>query len=192
MCVVHNFKTQDMKDRNFIRRTSITKALILFNIILLYSCAGTIQTVKQFQQPITNYTKAYIVSADNSQYIKFKFGVIIPYAYIVLPDDPAQKHEKIGNTDIVIKQELEKYGIKTDIGKEGDVPKDIDLIVLYNDTWRWDFKKILDRLDIVFISPIDKKEIAKSTYNIYKNKELHNFPTPEKEVPIMIKELLNK
>lgn len=174
-----------------LRRISIAKVFILFTIILLYSCAGTIQTVRRFQQPITNYKKAYIVSADNSKYIKFKFGIITPYAYIVLPDDPAQKHEKIGNTDLVIAQELEKYGIKADIGQKGDIPKDIDLIVLYNDTWRWDFKKILDKLDIVFISPIDKKVIAKSTYNIYKNKEFHNFPTPEKEVPKMIKELLN-
>ena len=63
---------------------------------------------------------------------------------------------------------------------------------MYNDIWRWDLKKILDRLDIVFISPNDNKEIARSTYNVYKNKELHNFPTPEKEVPKMIKELLNK
>jgi len=181
-----------MKELNISKRTSIIKALILLNIILLYSCAGTIQTVRQFQQPVPNFTKAYIISTDNSQYITFKFGIITPYAYVVLPDDPAQKHKIIGNTDIVIKQELEKYGIKADIGKEGDVPKDIDLIVLYYDTWRWDFKKILDRLDIVFISPIDKKEIAKSKYNIYINKELHNFPTPEKEVPKMIKELLNK
>jgi hypothetical protein len=34
--------------------------------------------------------------------------------------------------------------------------------------------------------------IAKSTYNIYWNKEIHNFPSPEKEVPKMIKELLEK
>jgi len=181
-----------MKEKKFSGVNSIVKALTLLNIIFLYSCAGTIETVRQPQQPITNYTKAFIISSDNSQYITFKFGVITPYAYIVLPDDPAQKHEKIGNTDIVIKQELEKYGIKAEIGKEGDVPQDFDLIVLYYDTWRWDFKNILDRLDIVFISPVDKKEIAKSTYNIYKNKELHNFPTPEKEVPKMIKELLNR
>lgn len=181
-----------MNIKYFTIRTTIIKALILLGFILLSSCAGTIHTTRRTQQMTPNYTKAFIISADNSQYIKFKFGIITPYAYIVLPDDSAQKHEKIGNTDIVIKQELEKYGIKAEIGKEGDMPKDIDLIVLYNDTWRWDFKNILDKLDIVFISPADKTEIAKSTYNIYRNKELHNFPTPEKEVPKMIKELLNK
>jgi len=59
------------------------------------------------------------------------------------------------------------------------------------DTWRWDLKKILDKLEIVFISP-KGEVIAKSTYNIYWNKEIHNFPSPEKEVPKMIKELLEK
>ena len=53
-------------------------------------------------------------------------------------------------------------------------------------------KKILDELEISFISPEGNKVIAKSNFNIYKNKELHNFPTPEKEVPKMIKELIGK
>jgi len=51
-------------------------------------------------------------------------------------------------------------------------------------------KKILDKLEIVFISADGKTEIARSTYNIYRNKELHDFPSAEKEVPKMIKELL--
>lgn len=171
---------------------TIKTVLILLTIFLFYGCAGTIRTVRQASQNLPEYKNAYIVSVANSQYIKFKFGVITPYVYIIPPDDPAVEHKTIGNTDIVIKRELAKYGIVADIGKRGDIPGDIDLIVMYNDIWRWDFKKILDRLDIVFISPVDNKEIARSTYNIYKNKEFHNFPTPEKEVPKIIKELLNK
>lgn len=175
-----------------VKTASIISAIVLVNIFLLCSCAGTIQTVRQKQQPISDVKKALIISSENSQYIKFKFGIITPGAYIILPDDPPQKHEKIGNTDMVIKRELEKYGIQAEIGKMGDIPEDIDLIVLYYDTWRWDLKKILDRLDIVLISPNNQQQIAKSTYNINKNKEFHNFPTPEKEVPKMIKELLNR
>ena len=91
------------------------KAFILLNIILLTSCAGTIQTVRQTPLNIPEYKRAYIISAENSQFIKFKFGVITPYAYIVLPDDPAEQHEIIGNTDIVIKKELEKYAVSAEI-----------------------------------------------------------------------------
>ncbi|MDH5381446.1 MAG: hypothetical protein OEW75_11370 [Cyclobacteriaceae bacterium] len=168
-------------------KNPINKIVLIFlNVILLSGCAGTIHTVSQTPEYIPEYKKAYIISAENSQFIKFKFGVILPYTYIPLPDDPAEDHEIIGNTDVVIKMELEKYGISAEIGEKGNVPEDIDIIVMYNDIWRWDFKKILDRLDIVFISPNDNKEIAKSTYKIYKNKEMHNFPTPEKEVPKMI------
>jgi len=168
------------------------RTFLFFSLAVIFSsCAGTIKTIKQTTGN-SQYTKAYVVSAENSNYIKFKFGVITPFAYIVLPDDPAKKHEVIGNTDIVIKQELEKYGVHAEIGKKDDIPDGFDLIVLYNDIWRWDMKKILDKLEIVFISPEGNKELARSTYNIYKNKELHNFPTPEKEVPKMIKELLGK
>lgn len=85
---------------------SIFYAIITINIFLLCSCAGTIQTVRQTQQPISNFKKALIISSENSQYIRFKFGIITPDAYIILPDDPPQNHEKIGNTDIVIKKEL--------------------------------------------------------------------------------------
>lgn len=167
--------------------------LTLLIFIILNCCAGTIKTTKKtLYKEIAIPKKAYIVSVESSNFIKFKFGLFTPFAYIILPDDSPQKHTVIGNTDKVIKAELEKYGIQSEIGKKGDAPKGIDIIVLYNDTWRWDIKKVLDKLEIVFISAIDNKEIARSVYNISKNKEMHNFPTPEKEVPKMIKQLLNK
>lgn len=160
---------------------------------MFYGCAGTINTSKYPYHYTKTYKKAYIISTDNSQYIQFKFGIITPFAYIIPSDDPAVKHEVIGTTALVIKNELEKNGIIAEIGKKEDTPPtDFDFIVQYYDTWRWDMKKILDKLEIVFITPGGDHLIAKSTYNIYKNKELHNFPTPEKEVPKMIKEMLAK
>ncbi|RDC64590.1 hypothetical protein [Adhaeribacter pallidiroseus] len=174
------------------RKLFLLKSGIYFVIIGLYSCAGTTNTVIKTTPNTSNYTKAYIISAVNSQYIKFKFGAITPFGYIVLPDDSAQKHEVIGNTDFVIKKELEKIGISAEIGNKEIIPEGFDLIVMYNDTWRWDFKKVLDKLEIVFISPDGREELARSTFNIYPNKELHNFPTPEKEVPKMLNQLLKK
>ncbi|WP_156877253.1 hypothetical protein [Salinimicrobium terrae] len=161
-------------------------------ILILTGCAGTVKTARYQDDANPELRKAYIVSTENSQYIKFKFGKITPFGYLSPVDDAAEKNEVIGNTDTIIKQELKKYGIESVIGKKGDVPEDFDFIVEYSDTWRWDFKKILDKLEIAFISPDGEKLLAKSTFNIYKNKELHNFPTPEKEVPKMIKELLKK
>ena len=164
---------------------------LLFLVILFSSCAGTINTVGHINTQ-TAYKKAIVVSAENSQYIQFKPGIFIPLGvYIVLPDDPAVTREVIGNTDKVIKCELEKYGIQAEIVKKGELYGDFDILVEYYDTWRWDFKKILDKLEIVFISP-QGELIARSTYNIYRNKELHNFPTPEKEVPKMVREMLGQ
>lgn len=167
-------------------------SLMLTISFIIFGCAGTINTIKSPEQSTKNYKRAYIISTDNSQYIKFKFGIITPFAYIVPSDDPAIKHDIIGTTAVVIKNELEKNGIIAEIGKKEDTPDGFDFIVQYYDTWRWDFKKILDKLEIVFITPEGDKVIAKSTFNIYKNKEMHDFPTPEKEVPQMIKELLSK
>lgn len=168
------------------------RAVYLVMILFVAGCAGTINTTSYLNPQDREFKKAYIISTEDSQYIKFRFGSFKPYGYIPPEDGPAEKSEVIGNTDIVIRQELEKYGIQSVIGKKGDIPEDFDLIVAYSDTWRWDFKKVLDRLEIVFISPDGDSLLAKSTYNIYSNKELHNFPTPEKEVPKMIRELLTE
>lgn len=175
----------------FYRLPHVTIPLIIL-AIFISSCAGTINTTRYEAQENKERMKVYIISAENSQFIKLQPGIIIPPGtYIVLPDDPPEKHEVIGNTDQVIKNELEKYGIQAEIVKKGDVLGDFDLLVEYHDTWRWDFKKVLDRLEIIFISP-SGTVVSRSVFNIYKNKELHNYPTPEKEVPKMIKELLGK
>ena len=169
----------------------IKKITYLATFLLLLNCGGTIKTTTYSNQSNSKFKRAYIISSENSQYIKFKFGSFKPYGYVAPIDESSETNDVIGNTDTIIKQELEKHGIQALIGKKGDSPENFDLIVTYNDTWRWDFKKILDKLEIVFISPEGDSIIAKSTYNIYKNKKLHNFPTPEKEVPKMIKELLD-
>lgn len=150
--------------------------------MIINSCSGTIHTAGYLHS--TEYKNAFIISSQESQFIKFKF------LYNYFGDNPAKSHEKIGNTDLTIKKELDKYGIYSTVGTEGEIPKETDLIVVYNDVWRWDFKPVLDKLEIAFISPSSQEEIARATFNIYRNKEIHNFPTPEKEVPKMIEELL--
>jgi hypothetical protein len=174
------------------KNKTILFSSIVFFLITFYSCKGTIDTVKYSKNKTSNHKKAYIISSENSEYIKFKFGNFSYGGYVPPKDDSAEKLKRIGNTDTIIKQVLEKYGIFSVIGKKGDTPEDFDLIIKYRDTWRWDFKKILDELEISFISKKGNKVLAKSTFNIYKNKELHNFPTPEKVIPKMIKELLSK
>ena len=154
---------------------------LLILTVIIISCKGTINTVKYSENNFSKYKRAYIISSENSEYIKFKFGDFTYGGYLPPKDDPAEKMEVIGNTDTIIKRELEKRGIYSVIGKKGDIPENFDLIVKYKDKWRWDFKKILDELEISFIAPEGNKVLAKSNFSIYKNKELHNFPTPEKK-----------
>lgn len=166
----------------------VAKILLQVAIIILFgSCAGTIKTVRSFELKPTHFKKALIVSSENSKFIHFKFGTITPFGlYVIQPDDPALENKVIGNTAVVLKNEIEKYGIEAIIGKKDESAENYDFVVFYYDVWRWDFKNILDKLEIVFYSSDGKTEIARSTYNIYKNKELHDFPSPEKEIPKMI------
>ena len=168
------------------------KIICLFIILLITGCAGTITTTKYTDPYHADFKKAYIISSENSGFIKFRFGIY--HSYIVVPEfnGPAEKVDPIGNTAEVIQRELENHGIHAVIGKRGDQPADFDLIVEYSDTWRWDVKKILDRLEIVFVSADGDSVLARSVYDIHKYKKTHNFPTPEKEVPKMIRQLLNK
>mgnify|MGYP006135926367 CR=1 FL=1 len=174
-----------------IKRNIFKITFFVFILITFYNCKGTISTVTYSNSKIKNYKSAYIISSENSEYIKFKFGELSYGGYLPPKDYPAEKLKRIGNTDTIIKRELEKYGILSIIGKKGDTPENFDLIIKYTDKWRWDFKNILDELKIYFISKEGNKILAKSTFNIYKNKELHNFPIPKKVVPKMIKELLD-
>ncbi|AWG22550.1 hypothetical protein FFWV33_13945 [Flavobacterium faecale] len=164
---------------------------LLLLAMLFSSCAGTIKTTNYAKEPNRNFKKACIISTEGSKYIKFRFGVLTPFGIYVPADKAAIEHSTIGNTAEVIKQELENNGITATIAAADTVLTDFDLIIEYNDVWRWDFKKILDHLDLFFISGTGDQLLAKSSFSIYKNKELHNFPTPEKEVPKMIKEFLN-
>lgn len=170
----------------------IRHSLSLITItLLLCSCAGTINTVFQPNIPRTEFKKAFIISSENSGYIRQKFPIITPLVVVFPGDDPAEDHKVIGNTAEVIKQELEKRNIECTIGKPGQVPENTDLIVMYSDVWRWDMKKILDNLVIVFVTPDGKREIGHSAYKIY-SRDIHNFPTPQKEVPKMMKQLFHE
>lgn len=175
------------------RAESYLKIAVVFTgLLCVMGCAGTIKTHNYYSTQEKTYNKVYVVAAENSQFIRFKPGIILPMGgYIVLRDDPAVQRSVIGNTDQVIKTELERYGYNVEIVHRGDLLGDFDFLVEYHDTWRWDFKKVLDRLEIYMIAS-DGRVIAKSLYKIFNNKELHNFPTPNKEVPKMVKALLSK
>ncbi len=71
------------------KKTILIISFILIIAFTVFGCAGTINTVKSPEKITKNYKKAYIISTDNSQYIKFKFGIITPFAYIIPSDDPA-------------------------------------------------------------------------------------------------------
>ncbi|MCT4647438.1 MAG: hypothetical protein N4A74_20800 [Carboxylicivirga sp.] len=117
--------------------TPIKLVALILIATQLSSCKGTINTLSYIESENNDYKKAYILSSENSKYIEFKFGKLNYNGLYEIPEDDAPiEREIIGNTDEVIKQELEKQGIEATIGKKGDKPNGYDLIVRFEDTWR--------------------------------------------------------
>jgi hypothetical protein len=191
-----SFQINQKKERCMlqINKLQTVKCLLgilgLFGTLLIGSCAGTISVKKNQNDELNKIKKAFIVSAKNSKFIKIQFGTFIAgVGYIPPVDERAEEAAAVGKTDEIIKKELEKYNVISIIGNQGEVPQNIDVIVIYNDVWRWDFKNVLDQLEIDFINPKTNQIICEATYKIG-DKEMHDFPTSEKEVPKMIKKIM--
>lgn len=159
-----------------------------FIITILFSCSGKIITSNEgFIR--NQFNKAYIISNKDSRR-KLPFVIPLPNA-IIHGTTSAGDTKKIGNIEQVIKDELEKHGFEAIIASDDEeIPEDIDFIVIYYDIWRWDFKNILEYLEIVFLHSNGEDVLARSIYKIHASKEFHNFPTPKKEIPKMFDQLL--
>lgn len=81
--------------------------MVLLNLIImtmiLNGCKGTIDTIKYSNQNKDSFKKAYIISSENSEYIKFKFGRFQYGGYVSTIDVDPEKTKVIGNTDTIIK-----------------------------------------------------------------------------------------
>jgi hypothetical protein len=169
-------------------------AAILYLVVLSQSaCKGTIETVTYVSKNI-RFKRAYIIAPQRPTHYKFVPTMIPAYFWDESHRDAlyasAEKIEVVGKTEKAIREELEEYGISAVIGTSKNAPEGFDIIVKFNESWTWDMTNILDHLEIIFISCTDGKEIGRSIYRINDNSEMHNFPTPRKEVPNMIRELM--
>lgn len=177
------FKLPSFQFLEFISFLSLL--LIIFSCC---SCAGTIKTTKRYTANNYALKTAYIVYAKNVKYIRRENGILIRGFYLDLPKDSMVKVPQYGNTAIVIKEQLAARGITATISKENDTPEEYDFIVLYNESWFWDFKMVLLHLEIAVRSADNTRNIAHSFYKT-DNTEIHNYPNSEKIVPKMMKEM---
>lgn len=160
--------------------------------IMLSSCAGSYYIDKYTDDPLQGVSKVYIIKADSSYYENFMMGIVLPSGYVPpVVDGEVVKKKAIGDTDKYLKQEFDKMGMKTSIGYYKDIPDDTDLLVIYSDKWRWDFKKIMDRLDVEFINYKSKELVAEMKYRIG-SKEMHDYPSAQEEVPRLFEKYLNE
>ncbi len=167
-------------------------SLLFIVAIMLSSCAGSYYIDKYTDDPLQGVNKVYIIKADSSYYEKFMMGIVLPSGYIPLVvDGEVVKTKAIGDTDKYLKKEFDKLGMKTSIGYYNEIPDDTDLLVIYSDKWRWDFKKIMDRLDVEFIDYRSKELVAEMKYRIG-SKDMHDYPSAQEEVPRLFNKYLNE
>lgn len=163
------------------------KLLISITIVTFLGCAGSLRLSIKPGVDIYKYKTAYII---DSKYSKFRGASVIPIpgTVLVLPGDE-EKVESRGKISVLIRDELQKYGVNAVIGSETDsIPENIDLIIRYEDVWEWDFKHYLSSLVIKFIANGTNDVIAEGKF---KSAIAHDFPIPEREIPKIIKKYLN-
>jgi hypothetical protein len=162
--------------------------LILSCSLVLLGCAGKHISTLDPGVDLRSYKKVHIVYNHNSKKIKNSVALVPGGAtYSPVGEEVVSR---VGYTAQVIQSELGKYGIHSAVVNESHpIPDDVDLVVRYDDTWNWDMKDYLYALEIEFIDNGSGKVVAKGTFT---SSYAHNFPTPEKEVPKMIKSMFDK
>lgn len=170
----------------------IEKLALVITASLLCSCAGSYYIDKYTEDPLQDVESVYIIKADSSYYEKFMMGMILPTGYVPpVVDGEIVKKNAIGDTDKYLKIEFDKLGMNTSIGSYNEIPDTTDLLVIYSDKWRWDFKKVMDKLDVELIDYKSKELVGEMKYRIG-SKEMHDYPSAEEEVPRLFGKFKNE
>jgi hypothetical protein len=154
---------------------------------VLVGCAGVVRSTV-IHDEFYKQKKVLIIKSDASSYIPFQMGNIIGGMYFPPTTSTVKEKPVIGNTDIVIKKELEKRGFEVYIAGDKPITNDFQLVVRYKDTWKWDMSDYMPYLEIYFMDAATLKTNARTSYA--NSSETHDYPTPEKTIPKMLDDLL--
>jgi hypothetical protein len=155
--------------------------------VLVSACSGSYEVKSNAPIPTARYKTAYIVDSQHSSIIGYN---VIPLpGSVMMTDSEAEKGEAVGDTPIHIQRALGTYGIRAVIGSSESIPADIDLVVVYEDAWQWDFKMYLKALKIDMFDNHTKELIGSGSYTAGGG-GFHDYPTSEREAPIIIDRIL--
>ena len=164
------------------------KRIILLSVVLLTifcSCSTKQYLLKSTDQDLSQIKRILIVNNDFSNIIP---AGIYP-SYENIDDFVKKKDTAISDISDLICTELVKRQISCDIAyKQLEIDNETYHIE-YQDYWTWDFKKYMHVLIIrLYKNGIEIKSVASQGNGA----GLHDYPIPEKQIPLLIDLLLKK
>lgn len=148
------------------------------------SCAGSLSVQKHLSVfPITH---RFVFVVEN------RFSREIPFNPLFSPETFARRAvEPIGNTSLHIRRAFEAHGYSVTSGRQEEIPRIVDLIVFYSDTWKWDFKMFLRELTVRVLDGRTKVVLAVGKYTSAPG-DIHDYPTSEREAPRLVDAILGE
>lgn len=170
---------------------------IIILAIVISSCASTIRSETFDEGYESEFEKKSIYILKNLYSIKHTNILLPPQYYIDEYENYSAWYKfvpKIEDIDLKIATELLRYGYKTKMVEDISEIEEKDAIVIYSeDIWQWDLRHYMHILKVhISYKHGNKLEIMAKIGSEGSKTGFHNFPSPDSEIPRIIKEVLNK
>jgi hypothetical protein len=157
--------------------------VLLFVFLMSLSCSSEIYLPKSYDTRLIPFDEIIILKNDYSYIIPFnKTPGHNEIRYMVKDTVPA-----IEPTFSFIREELGNHGFKSTVWNSAPEIDDHSIYLTYQDYWRWDFKRYMHMMVICIFKP--NNELIFKVVSHSSPKGFHNFPTPQKQIPLMIDKL---
>lgn len=164
-------------------------------VIMISSCATKIRSevYDENYRSIVNGKVIYVLRNANS--VKH-LNTLFPPAYFI---DKYEEYpnkfkfvEKIDDIDEKIVNEFVKYSFKVvEINSVYEIMEDNAIVIFSQDVWQWDFKNYMHILKVhIYMLKNHRLELLVTIGSEGNSAGLHNYPSPDSEIPRIINEIL--
>ncbi len=160
-------------------------SIFIVTSILFWSCSTKQYLISTNQQDLTQIQKISVVKND----ISFVIPVGIYPNYKNIDDFVIKKVPAISDIETLICSELKKRNINCEIVNETLSNNDETYYIKYQDYWAWDFKKYMH---VLKISILKNGSVVRSVVSQGNTAGMHDYPNPEKQVPLLIELILKR
>ena len=157
--------------------------VLLLTLVLSLSCSSTIYLPRTNELNLTQFDEIIILKNDYS-YIMHSRGDPGYNEVRYMVKDTVEAIEPVFS---LIRKELTKQGFSCSIWESKPGKGDNFIYLSYQDYWKGGLKNFMKIMVISVFNP--KDELIYKIVSFCDTKGFHNYPTPTKQVPLMIEEL---